>query len=151
MRGREVPAAGGALRSAPPPGTPPTDVPPGPDTSEALARGQALFNAHRFWDAHEAWERAWLTESGDARLLLHGLIQVAAGCHHAFVTRRASGAVKLIASGLEKLEHVPDGLGGLALGRFRSGVVQVLEAARLWERGEARAVDASVVRQLENR
>ncbi len=120
-----------------------------PNARDALLRGQALFNQRQFWDAHEAWEAAWRVEHGDVRLLLHGLIQVAAGCHHAFVTGRAAGAVKLLASGLEKLEHVPDGLGGLALDRFRPAVVQMLEAARRWERSDIEAMKPSVVPQLE--
>jgi predicted metal-dependent hydrolase len=124
-----------------------------PRTSLALQEGRALFDAHRFWEAHEAWEAAWRVEQGDIRLLLHGLIQLAAGCHHAFVTGRAAGAVKLLASGLEKLAAVPDGPdgpGGLALGRFRSGVSQMLAAARLWERGDIATMDRSVVPHLEN-
>lgn len=118
-------------------------------TAVALARGRALFNERRYWDAHEAWEAAWRVEHGDVRLLLHGLIQVAAGCHHAFVTDRAAGAVKLLASGLEKLELVPDGLGGLALHRLRPGVAHLLAAARSWSRGDTPAVPPSIAPQLE--
>jgi predicted metal-dependent hydrolase len=47
--------------------------------SDSLEEGRALFNAGRFFEAHERWEEAWLVETGAARLLLQGLIQVAAG------------------------------------------------------------------------
>jgi uncharacterized protein len=119
-----------------------------PFTSEALAQGQALFNAGRFWEAHEAWEAAWRVERGDVRRMLHGLIQVAAGCHHALVTGRAAGAVKLLASGLEKLESLPDDLGALALERFRRDVARTLEAARSWQSGERDQVDACALPRL---
>jgi uncharacterized protein len=120
-----------------------------PETAEALHQGQALFNQRQFWDAHEAWEAAWRVEQGDVRLLLHGLIQAAAGCHHALVTGRAGGAVKLLASGLQKVEQVPDGLGGLALTGFRAGLARMLDEARSWSRGETSAVQPAAVPRLE--
>ena len=122
---------------------------PRPETSEALAHGRALFNAQRFWEAHEAWEAAWRVERGDVRVLLHGLIQVAAGCHHVFATGRAAGAVKLLASGLEKLESLPDELGGVTLRSFRPGVARTLEAARAWRRGDSQSLDRSAVPRLD--
>ena len=61
------------------------DPTPLPSTPGALRRGAALFDKGRFWDAHEAWEEAWLEEDGEVRLLLQGLIQVAAGYHKATV------------------------------------------------------------------
>jgi hypothetical protein len=120
-----------------------------PETVQALARGRALFNAGRFWEAHETWEEAWRVEHGPIRLLLHGLIQVAAGCHHVVVTHRAAGAVKLLGSGLEKLETVPDGLVGFALDAFRTDVVRLLELSRSWMRGDCDAVEASRLPRLE--
>jgi predicted metal-dependent hydrolase len=116
-----------------------------PSVIDALDRGRALFNQGRYWDAHEAWEEAWLVEDGDVRRLLQGLIQIAAGCHHAFVTRRPHGAVKLLSSGLEKLHTIPDGLGGLALEPFRTGVARAVEAVRSWQRGECPGVDPAIV------
>jgi len=120
-----------------------------PETVQALARGRALFNAGRFWEAHEAWEEAWRVEQGPIRLLLHGLIQVAAGCHHVAVTNRAAGAVKLLGSGLQKLEKVPDGLVGLALDAFRCDVARLLELSRSWMDGDCDAVKASTLPRLE--
>ena len=73
------------------------------DTAARLERGRALFNAGRYFEAHEAWEEAWLAERGDARRLLQGLIQVAAGCHKAG-QGKAEGCARLLAAGLEKLE-----------------------------------------------
>lgn len=48
----------------------------------AIAEGIRFFNSQRFFEAHEALEALWLTEQGDEKLLLHGLIQVAAAFHH---------------------------------------------------------------------
>ncbi len=71
-----------------------------PGTAAALRRGAALFDQGRFWDAHEAWEEAWLEEDGEVRLFLQGLIQVAAGYHKATVQLQPNGCVKLLRSGL---------------------------------------------------
>ncbi len=120
-------------------------------TAEALARGQALFNAHRFWDAHEEWEVAWRVERGDVRRMLQGLIQIAAGLHHVFVTGRTSGAVKVLTLGLEKLESIPDAETGLALAEFCRGIADAMDAVRRWARGEAGAVDPAIVPTLTSR
>ncbi len=120
-----------------------------PSTAEILARGQALYNEGRFWEAHDVWEDAWLVEDGEVRRMLQGLIQVTAGCFKAVVRRNPGGAVKLLASGLEKLEPIPDALGGLALGAFRRAIAETLAEARRWQRGERPALDATEVPRLE--
>jgi predicted metal-dependent hydrolase len=53
------------------------------DADGLLDRGIGLFNAGRYWDAHEAWEEAWTPDRhGPDRGFYKGLIQVAAGCLH---------------------------------------------------------------------
>jgi predicted metal-dependent hydrolase len=104
-------------------------------TREALARGIELFDAQQFWEAHEAWEHAWLEEEGDVRLFLHGLIQVAAGYYKATVQNQPVGCVKLLGNGLDKLRQLPEVFGGLAVRRFVGAVERTLEQARRWERG----------------
>jgi len=48
-----------------------------------LQRGVELFNAGLYWEAHEAWELAWIPDRhGPDRGFYKGLIQVAAGCLH---------------------------------------------------------------------
>lgn len=102
----------------------------------ALHRGAALFDQGRFWDAHEAWEEAWLREDGEVRLFLQGLIQVAAGYHKATVQLQPNGCVKLLRSGLDKLDPLPREYLGVALGRFLSQVQRTLAEARRWQSGE---------------
>lgn len=112
------------------------DVNPLPSTPGALRRGAALFDQGRFWDAHEAWEEAWLEEEGEVRLFLQGLIQVAAGYHKATVQLQPNGCVKLLRSGLDKLEPLPPRFLGVALGRFLPQVQRTLAEARRWQSGE---------------
>jgi hypothetical protein len=99
------------------------------DTRRALAEGRRLFNARRFFDAHEVWEDAWRVESGEVRRALQGLIQVAAGFHAGLVRGRPSGMSKLLGSGLDRLA----GAGIVAgLDDFLAEVTRWREAARRW-------------------
>jgi predicted metal-dependent hydrolase len=102
----------------------------------ALEQGRALFNARRFFDAHEAWEAAWLTETGPDKLLLQGLIIAAAGCHKVTV-REPRGAVKLLSRALELLAPFADDEAGLPLKPFRTRLAQLLDQARGWHAGTA--------------
>jgi len=91
-------------------------MPRGFDT--CLAEGVSLFDAGRFFEAHEAWEQAWLHESGPRRLLLQGLILVAAG----WLKRDAGtarGARSLFSRALERLESLPPAYEGVDVGGLR--------------------------------
>lgn len=68
--------------------------------------GVAHFNAHEFWEAHEAWETIWLVAESDVEQFLQGLIQVAAAYHH---VKRGTfrGAVRLFDAGLRRLSAFP--------------------------------------------
>jgi uncharacterized protein len=121
---------------------------PLPSTPGALRRGAALFDAGRFWDAHEAWEEAWLEEEGEVRQLLQGLIQVAAGYHKATVQLQPSGCVKLLRSGLDKLEPLPPELLGVPLTRFLPQVHRTLSEARRWQSGELLDFPAHLIPRL---
>ena len=72
----------------------------------SLRSGVELFNEHKFWHAHEAWERVWLQSEGDLRRFLQGLIQLAAAYHH---VQRGTfrGGVRLFDAALSKLATFP--------------------------------------------
>jgi ribulose-phosphate 3-epimerase len=54
-----------------------------PDDGDGLERGVELFNRGQFWEAHEAWEGAWMPRRGsDDADFLKGLVQVAAANYH---------------------------------------------------------------------
>ncbi len=105
----------------------------GSANGDELERGRLLFNAGRYFEAHETWEEAWLVERGDARVLLQGLIQVAAGCHKAG-QGKAAGCARLIAAGLARLERAAGFAPGLA--EFQREMADVHARALRWQRGE---------------
>jgi hypothetical protein len=112
-------------------------ISPARETRRALAAGARLLSEGRFFEAHDAWEEAWRVERGEVRLLLQGLIQIAAGLHKGLVQGRPSGMAKLLDAGLRKL----DGSGADGLDAFREEVSRWRDAARRWaEAGERPAL-----------
>ncbi len=99
-----------------------------PGFALALQRGVALFNATKFFEAHEVWEDQWRLESGEPRLFLQGLIQVAAG----FVKlQRGSprGAALNLQKGAEKLALLGPSLHGIDLEALLASVSQWRQTA----------------------
>lgn len=75
-------------------------------------RGVELFNAGRYWDAHEVWEEEWTPDrKGPDSGFYKGLIQVAAGCLH-YTRHNRRGAVNKWRSGAAYLRpYLPGHLG----------------------------------------
>jgi predicted metal-dependent hydrolase len=69
---------------------------------QRLRRGLELFNRGEFFESHEALEAVWLETSGEDRIFLQGLIQVAVSFYH---LRRGNfvGSRRLLLAALEKL------------------------------------------------
>lgn len=107
---------------------------PATATGGALAEGCRLFDAGRYFDAHEVWEDLWRVETGARRLALQGLIQIAAGFHKGLVQGRPSGMVRLLDAGLRRLEE-SGGLEGLDLAGFLGEVAGWRAAAARWAGG----------------
>ena len=84
-----------------------------------LDRADELGAAGRYFDAHEELEAGWKTASGDEKILLQGLIQIAAGLHRLKLDPgKTDGAFYLFDHGLEKLQRaksllVPETLAAL--------------------------------------
>jgi uncharacterized protein len=72
-------------------------------TSGRLAEGVDLFNRGLYWEAHEAWETAWMPDRrGPDAGFYKGLIQVAAGCLH-YRRRNRRGTLNKWRSGADYL------------------------------------------------
>lgn len=89
--------------------------------NDPLAEGVELFDAGKYFEAHEAFEDAWREASGDRKLALQSLTQLAAGFHKlAQYGLAARGAKYLLEKAREKLaahgaELGPLGASALAL------------------------------------
>jgi hypothetical protein len=74
------------------------------DLQKWLDRADALGAEGRFFDAHEELEAPWKEAAGDSKVLLQGLIQLAAGLHRLSLhPDKTDGAFYLFDRGLEKL------------------------------------------------
>jgi predicted metal-dependent hydrolase len=97
-----------------------------------LAGGARLFDDGRFFEAHETWEQHWRVENDpERRLLLQGLIQIAAALHKLLRLGAPNSAARLFDRGLAKLDACPALLAELGLGTF-------CEAARAYARASTR-------------
>ena len=78
----------------------------------SLQRGIELFNSRHYWEAHEAWEEAWMPDRrGPDSGFYKGLIQVAAACLH-YGRHNRRGAVNKWRSGAAYLRpYLPRHLG----------------------------------------
>jgi len=94
-----------------------------------LDRADELGAEGRFFDAHEELELAWKAADGDVKILLQGLIQIAAGLHRwRLHPQKTDGAFYLLDRGAEKIRRenallTPDSLASLEneLSSFRKG------------------------------
>ena len=89
---------------------------------ELQLEGVRLFNAHEFYEAHEAWEEVWRHSQGDDAIFWQALIQAAAALLH-WGNANRHGAGRLAASALEKLASLngsnpPQVYLGIELERF---------------------------------
>jgi hypothetical protein len=88
---------------------------------QRLRHGLELFNRGEFFESHEALVAVWLETSGEDRIFLQGLIQVAVSFYH---LRRGNvvGSRRLLLAALEKLSS-PSGCRYLI---NTAGLVEVL-------------------------
>lgn len=89
------------------------------DLQTVLDRADSLGAEGRWFDAHEELESFWMKATGERKILLQGLIQVAAGLHRLKLNPgETDGAFYLLDRGREKLARtkallVPETLASL--------------------------------------
>ena len=72
--------------------------------SPLFAKGLEEFRAGRFFEAHEEWELLWKDSTGDDKIFLQGLIQLAAARVH-LGRGNPAPAARLLALAKEKLDR----------------------------------------------
>ncbi len=99
------------------------------------AQGLRLFNAGRYFEAHEALETAWLEERGKVRDLYRGILQV--GVAYLHITRgNYHGAVKVHGRSVKWLKDFPPVCRGIHVGELRDDAERVnAEVTRLGAQG----------------
>lgn len=93
------------------------------------AEGLRLFNAGKYFEAHEALEEAWKEESGNVRELYRGILQIAVVYLH--VTRRNyNGAIKVYGRSQRWIRDWPDICRGIYVGELRKDAERVMTEVR---------------------
>ena len=92
-----------------------------PEIRSAFRRGIVLFNAGRFFDAHEALEDAWRESARGSALRRHlqGMVQVAVALHHQS-RDNFTGARSVLDRALRNLGGAEDSFPDLELDRLRA-------------------------------
>lgn len=103
--------------------------------ADGLSRGIDLFNRSLYWDAHEAWELAWVPDRrGPDRGFYKGLIQIAAGCLH-YTRRNRRGTLNKWRSGADLLRPYGPSHAGVelhALVETIDSLRAAVEASEAW-------------------
>ncbi|MFB3915254.1 MAG: DUF309 domain-containing protein [Terriglobales bacterium] len=89
----------------------------------AYQRGLDLFNAEKFFDAHEVLENVWRATDGPEKNFLQGLIQAAVALHH-HSQQNIEGARSVLLRALQNLAPYPGSYGGIDLSALRSELEQ---------------------------
>ncbi len=97
----------------------------------ALAlKGLELMNSGEYFEAHEELEHAWMEETGPARELYRGVLQIAVA--YLQITRRNyNGALKMFLRARQWLDPLPDTCRGVDVAALRAAALaarQALEA-----------------------
>lgn len=109
--------------------------------------GLRLFNAGRYWEAHEALEDAWNAERSRLRDLYRGILQIAVVYLH--VTRaNYNGAVKVYLRSQRWMKDWPDFCRGVFVEELRGNAKRVInEVERLGPEGIA-AFDPALLKPV---
>jgi predicted metal-dependent hydrolase len=94
-----------------------------------LHRGIELFNAGRFYEAHEALEDVWRESTGERKLFLQGLVQLAVGFHH-YTMDNVVGAESVLKRGLGNLVAYPDECEGIDVRVLQANVQDWIAALK---------------------
>lgn len=103
-----------------------------PENWQEFEHGVSLFNAGKFWHAHEAWELIWQQHEEDERLFFQGLIQLAAAYHLLASKRNLRSMETNLAKAREKLAVFPEEYLGVAVAPLLQNVEEATaEIARV--------------------
>lgn len=97
--------------------------------AQAWQEAVALFEAGRYWDAHEVLEGPWGASEGDERAFAAGVILLCAALHKSLVMGSARGGRRNYAKALRHLALLPDRYGGVDLRELEARVHDALRRA----------------------
>ncbi|MEO9364576.1 MULTISPECIES: DUF309 domain-containing protein [Candidatus Nitrosocaldus] len=94
---------------------------------ERIMHARDLFNAERYWEAHEVLEGAWKDSKGDEKELIQGIILVCAALVHA-QKAEYDICISILARALKKLQGKPCRYHGLDIEVMVERIRMVLDS-----------------------
>jgi hypothetical protein len=98
------------------------------EKEDLLQVGIDLFNAGRFFEAHEPWEEIWRSTNPAPADLFQGLVQVAAGLHIWLARGKRAPAARVLGRGAERLRRFQPAELGIDI----AALVAALEPWQRW-------------------
>jgi uncharacterized protein len=106
------------------------EVQPHLEKDAAVAEAVSLFNAERFWEAHEVLESIWREALGEEKTLLQGLILVCAAFVHV-QKDESEVAIGIIKRTLPKLSWAESAYHGIPVASVRTRLQRMLDRGAL--------------------
>jgi len=112
------------------------------------AEGLRLFNARKYFEAHEALEDAWREETGEVRELYRGILQIAVVYLH--ITRRNyNGAIKVYGRSQRWMKDWPEICRGIEVDKLRKNAEAVITEVRRLGMEKISEYDNSMLQPVE--
>lgn len=105
-----------------------------------LAHGARLFNARRYFDAHEAWEDLWRPMRGSERDFFRGLINLAVAMKKAD-EENPDGLLRLLERASSLLRPYAPSHRGVEVTALLASLEQLSSDARAWREAKRQGID----------
>ncbi len=118
------------------------------DLHPMAIKGIELFDNGHYWEAHEALEAAWRDESGPARYLYQGILQVGV-CYLQIERNNFIGMAKMFERCKKWLRPWPDVCRGIDVAQLRADVAATVAAAGALGPGNLESFDRSLFKKIQ--
>ncbi len=98
------------------------------EKDEAISQGISYFNNERFWECHEVLEGVWKKcINGEEKLLVQGLILVAAGLVH-YQKDEDEVCISIFNRAMEKLKNASGDYNGIQIDKIKKTVTEMISS-----------------------
>ena len=100
------------------------------EKDNAISQGISYFNDERFWECHEVLEGVWKKINGEEKLLVNGLILVAAGLVH-YQKGEDDICISIFNRALKKLQNSSGMYYQMDINRIKSLVLEMIQTKQI--------------------
>lgn len=100
------------------------------DKKSSLEIARQLFNSEKYWKTHEVLEGVWKHSQGDERVLLNGIILVAAALVH-YQKGEYSVCISILKRALDKLQNAYGHYHNIDIDLLKTHVMDIINSIRI--------------------